>query len=219
MKFNENIIKIFENFSELNPSIIVKEGNKLETISISRSILAEALLPVVFEKQFAIYNLPRFIHTFKLFKEPDFIFEDKYVTIQEQNKSLRYMYAEERTMDKCKVPENKLSIDAPDIEFKITKENIKEIQKAIKVLNLPNFVFEGNGTNIFFKADNVENPTSDSYSVCVGETDKTFKGIFDASSLKMMEDDYKIEISNSGISKFIGKTVTYYVVFDYKSEF
>lgn len=219
MKFDENVIDVLKNFSTLNPSIVVKEGNKLETISTSKAILAEAMVPIVFEKRFAIYNLPRFIQTISLFKDPDFTFENKYVKISEGNKSVNYMYAEERTMEKYKVPENKPVMGNPDIEFDITSQNLRDMEKAISILGVPNFIFEGDGTNILLKADNVQNPTSDNYSLIVGQTDKVFRGIFDASSLKMMKDDYKIHISNTGISRFIGNKVSYFVVFDYKSKF
>ena len=83
MKIDDKIIEILKNFSELNPSIIINEGNKLETFSLSKTILAQSILPVVFDKKFAIYDLKRFIQTLKVFKNPELIFHDKYVIIKE----------------------------------------------------------------------------------------------------------------------------------------
>ena len=42
MKLSEKTIKIFENFSSINQSILVKQGNKVRTISVMKNILAEA---------------------------------------------------------------------------------------------------------------------------------------------------------------------------------
>lgn len=219
MKFDNDIIDILKNFATLNPSILVKDGNKLETLSMSKSILAEAKVSIVFDTRFAIYDLNRFIQTLKLFKDPELKFEDKYVIIKEDNNSVKYLYAEEKTMQKIKVPDKKPELESVDVEFSITSKNLKDIEKAINVLSLPNFVFEGDGNNIYMKAENVQNPTTDNYSIVVGETDKFFKGIFDSNAIKILNDDYTIQICNKGISKFIGNKVNYIIVFDYKSKF
>lgn len=219
MKLDDNVINILKNFAELNPSIIIKEGNKLETISQSKTILAEALLPVVFEKRFAIYNLQRFIKTLNLFDKPELIFEDKYVTIKENNKSIMYMYAEERTMVKSKVPDEKPDVTDLQVEFEVKSETIKEIEDVISILGIPNFIMEGDGKNILIKVEDIKNPTTDAYVMVVGETDKTFRAVFEITALGMMKDDYTVQICSSGIVKFVGNKVTYIVACDYRSKF
>ena len=219
MKIDDKIIEILKNFSELNPSIIINEGNKLETFSLSKTILAQSILPVVFDKKFAIYDLKRFIQTLKVFKSPELIFGDKYVTIKEDNRSVNYMYAEERTMTKNKLPDEKPDITDLQVEFNLTANTLSEIEKIIAVLGVPNFVIEGDGKNITIRAENVKNPTTDTYYVDLGPTDKTFKAIFEITALGMLKDDYNIKICSSGLAKFTGNKVTYIIACDYKSKF
>lgn len=219
MKINDDIIEILKNFSELNPSIIINEGNKLETISQSKAILAQSILPVVFDKKFAIYDLKRFIQTLKIFKTPELIFQDKYVTIKEDNKSVNYMYAEERTMSKNKVPDEKPDITDLQVEFDVSDSFFSEIEKIINILKLPNFVIEGDGENLTIRAENVKNPTSDMYYVTVGPTDKKFRAVFELTALGLLKDKYNVKICSSGVSKFVGQKVTYIIACDYKSKF
>jgi hypothetical protein len=62
MKLSDKTLKILKNFSEINQSILIKEGNELRTISVMRNILAEAKVEEQFPKDFAIYDLNRFLN-------------------------------------------------------------------------------------------------------------------------------------------------------------
>ena len=42
MKLSDNTLTLLKNFAGINQSILVKQGNKLRTISIAKNILAEA---------------------------------------------------------------------------------------------------------------------------------------------------------------------------------
>ena len=43
MKLSNNTTNILKNFSQINQSILIKQGNKLKTISVMKNILAEGL--------------------------------------------------------------------------------------------------------------------------------------------------------------------------------
>ena len=62
MKLSENTLAILKNFSGINNSILVKSGNKLRTISVAKNILAEAEIIEEFPKNFAIYDLSKFLN-------------------------------------------------------------------------------------------------------------------------------------------------------------
>ena len=42
MKLSDNTLTVLKNFAGINNSILVKEGNRLRTISVAKNILAEA---------------------------------------------------------------------------------------------------------------------------------------------------------------------------------
>ena len=61
MKLSNNTTNILKNFSQINQSILIKQGNKLKTISVMKNILAEAEIEEDFEADFAIYDLNQFL--------------------------------------------------------------------------------------------------------------------------------------------------------------
>ena len=66
MKLSKQTIAILSNYSDINQSILVKQGNKLRTISVMKNILAEAEVEEEFPKDFAIYDLPQFLKVLRL---------------------------------------------------------------------------------------------------------------------------------------------------------
>ena len=63
MKLSSDTINLLKNFADINPNILVKEGNKLSTISTMKNILAEADISESFDQEFAIYDLPEFLRS------------------------------------------------------------------------------------------------------------------------------------------------------------
>ena len=84
MKLSEKTLNILKNFSSINQSILVKQGNQLRTISVAKNILAEAEIKEDFPRDFAIYDLNQFLNGLSLHQDPEMDFSpDSYVTIRE----------------------------------------------------------------------------------------------------------------------------------------
>ena len=90
MKLSAKTFNVLKNFSTINPSILIKEGSTLSTISPTKTILAKATVPDVFPCNVAIYDLSRFIRSVSLFENPDFDFGEKSVTIRDELRSIVY---------------------------------------------------------------------------------------------------------------------------------
>ena len=71
MKLSENTLNILKNFAGINNSILVKQGNRLRTISVAKNILAEAEVKEDFERDFAIYDLNQFSNGLNLHQDPE----------------------------------------------------------------------------------------------------------------------------------------------------
>jgi len=86
MKLSDNALAILKNFAGINNSILVKQGNKLRTISVAKNILAEAEIKEEFPRDFAIYDLNQFLNGLSLHHDPDLDFnQDSYLSIKEAN--------------------------------------------------------------------------------------------------------------------------------------
>ena len=60
MKLSKHTLNMLRNFSDINMSIEIKQGNILRTVSVQKNILAQAELEDEFPQDFAIYELNRF---------------------------------------------------------------------------------------------------------------------------------------------------------------
>ncbi len=67
MYFSNDTVNVLKNFSQINPSIAFKPGNKLSTMSPQKSIMAIAEVQDVFSSSGAIYDLGRFFGVVSLY--------------------------------------------------------------------------------------------------------------------------------------------------------
>jgi hypothetical protein len=221
MNISENTLSVLKNFSDINQNILVKPGNKIQTISTMKNILAEAEVSEKFESEFAIYDLPEFLRAVDLFQKPALKFNGgSNVTIAsaDTKQSIKYFFA-----DKSVIVAPTKAINMPDqyVSFTLKKSDFERLQKAITTMNLPDVAVSGDGKNIKLVATDKKNKSSNDYSAVIGETDKKFNAYFKAENLKIIGDDYDIEISQQKISHFVNrnKPVQYWIALEPDSEF
>jgi hypothetical protein len=217
MKIDTDTVNVLKNFSKINPSIVVQEGNTLKTISPTKTIMAKAKVKTDFAQRFAIYNLDRFISIVSTFTDPDFKFGDKSVNIYDRNKKINYTYADESTV--LKAPEKEINLPSVDVVFTLTNENLRDVEKAAGILGLPEIAVVGDGENLMLQATDSKNPSGDVFSITVGETDKVFRAIFKTENIKIIPGSYEVSISSKGISHFSGDDVEYYIAVESSSTF
>lgn len=216
MKFNARTTQILKNFAGINPSMLFREGDLLSTISDTKSILAKAKIDQVIESEFAIYDLGRFLSTLSLFSDPDIILNDKKLNITEGQKSINYSITDASLI--ISAPTKELNVDA-DIKFDLTSEKLQETMKAMNILGLPEVALVGEKGKILFKAMSVKDKSSDNFSVEVGETDKTFSAVFSVENIKMVSNNYKVAISDKGVSHWSGDDIEYWIMCEASSKF
>jgi len=221
MNLSTETIAMLKNFSDINQNILIKPGNKIQTISNMRNILAEAEIKEKFDSEFAIYDLPEFLRAVDLFDKSDLKFNGgQNLTIADSNskQSIKYYFA-----DKSVVVAPTKMINMPDkyVTFALKKDVFAKLMKGVTTLNLPDISVTGDGKEIKLVATDKKTPSSNDYSITVGETDKTFKAFFKTENFKMIQDDYDVAISSQKISHFINrnKPIQYWVAIEPDSEF
>jgi len=221
MNITSDTVAILKNFSDINQNILVKPGNKLQTISTLKNILAEADVSEKFEQEFAIYDLPEFLRAVDLFDKSEIAFNGgQNLTIKDSNskQSIKYYFA-----DKSVVVAPTKPITMPDkfVTFQLTKEMFTKLMKGVNTLGLPDVAVEGDGSTIKLVALDKKTPSSNDYSIEVGATDKTFKAYFKTENLKMIMGDYDVAISQAKISHFVNRSqkVQYWIAVEPDSEF
>jgi len=218
MKLSENTINILKNYAVINPSLLVKPGNVLSTVSPVKSIFAKATVEENFPSQFAIYELSKFLGVISLFNEPELDFGEKQMTIISGSQSLNYTYADPSMI--VTPPEKDINFPEPDIEFNITQEELQKVVRATGVLQLPDIAVIGDGSTLKMSSTNSKNPTTDVFNIKVGETAKKFNMIFKAENIiKLLSANYNVKISSKGLALFTADTIRYYVATEANSSF
>jgi len=96
---------------------------------------------------------------------------------------------------------------------------MQDVLKAMSVLGLPELAIVGDSEKLTLQAIDVKNPSADTYSVDIGETDRAFRAVFRAENIKTIDGDYSVQISSKGISQFTGTEATYWIAIEQSSSF
>jgi len=217
MQIDDKTIEVLKNFSTINPSILIKEGNVLETISSAKTVLAFAKVPTKFPKRFAIYNLAKLIGALSIFEKPLIEFDEKTLVISEGKQKTILTYSDEDTI--IKVPEKTIKLPSVDVSVQLKDVTFKTVMKQLGILGLPEIVISGDGEKVYIMAVDTKNSTSDVGSIEIGETDKTFKAVFRVENLKLLPGDYTVEISEKKLSRFYNTDVEYFIAVENGSTF
>jgi hypothetical protein len=217
MKFEARTLQILKNFSVINPSLQFKEGSTLSTVSPNKTVMSKAAIKEHIPSTFAIYDLSKFLGVLSLFDSPEISLEEKYLIIKGNNKQVQYTYADPRNIV---IPGDKeIKLPESEINFTLTSDTLQSVLKGMGVLGLPELAVSGENGVLSVQAVNVKNPSSDNFSIDVGQTPLTFKMIFLAENIKIIQDDYDVSISSKGIAHFKGKDIEYWVATESSSTF
>lgn len=219
LKLSPETVAVLRNFSGINKSILIRPGSELTTISETKSIIGVAQVTESFEQEFAIADLPKFLASLSLFDEPELDFGDKQVTIVEGQRKLKYTFADKRvvlSIENASIEKLAKVVDSGEVKFDWTDTVFQGVSKALSVLKLPEFVVEGNGSEIKIKAADTSNASADIYETVVGETEETFKAVFRAENIRFLPKNYRVTYATKGLARFAGPGITYYVTTEAK---
>ena len=217
MKLSKETLALFKNFAGINSNILLKEGNKLSTISAQKNIMADATVGENFP-DFGIYDLNEFLGAMSLFDDPELTFQEKYVTIQEGSNSIKYFAADPSVLT---VPQKSITFPESDIDFTMTASMLGMIHKTASVLRASDVAVVGDGSVMSIVVGDKKNATGNSYSADVGATDKSFKVNLKVENLKMLPGDYQVSLSSRKISRIqsASSDLVYYVAVEADSTF
>tara|TARA_B100000965_G_scaffold158233_2_gene131887 strand:- start:707 stop:1393 length:687 start_codon:yes stop_codon:yes gene_type:complete len=220
MKLSEKTLNILKNFSSINQSILVKQGNQLRTISVAKNILAEAEIKEDFPRDFAIYDLNQFLNGLSLHQDPEMDFSpDSYVNIREGKRRVKYFYADPNVI--ISPPEKAIQLPSQDVCFQLDSVTLEKLLKAAAVYQLPDLCAVGEAGVIKLVVRDKKNDTSIEYAEVVGETDKEFTFNFKIENIKIIPGAYDVVVSSKLLSKFTNSNhdLKYYIALEPDSTF
>jgi hypothetical protein len=220
MKLSDNTLTILKNFAGINNSILVKQGNKLRTISVAKNILAEADITEEFPRDFAIYDLNQFLNGLSLHNDPDLDFkEDSYLSIKEGKRRVKYFFADPNVI--ISPPDKDIQLPSQDVCFQLDSTSLEKLVKAAAVYQLPDFSAIGEAGVIKLVVRDKKNDTSNEYAIVVGETNDEFTFNFKVENIKIIPGAYDVVVSSKLLSQFTNTkyNLTYYIALEPDSTF
>ena len=215
MKLSDSTVNLLKNFSNINQSILFKQGKSLRTISVMKNILAEATIDEDLPKDFGIYDLNQFLNGLSLYQNPDLDFlNDGYVVIKEGKSRSKYFFADPSVI--VSPPEKSISLPSEDVCFQLDTQQLDKLLKAASVYQLPDLSAIGEAGVIKLVVRDKKNDTSNDFAVVVGETDKDFSFNFKVENIKLIPGSYDVVVSSKLLSKFmcLDRDLTYFIALE-----
>jgi|TARA_X000000368_G_scaffold35338_1_gene25852 hypothetical protein len=215
MKLSDSTLTLLKNFSNINQSILFKQGKSLRTISVMKNILAEATINEELPKDFGIYDLNQFLNGLSLHNNPDLDFEnDNFVVIKEGRSRSKYFFADPNVI--VKPPEKSIELPTEDVSFELKTEQLDKLLKAAGIYQLPDLAVIGENGVVKLVVRDKKNDTSNDYAVVVGETEGNFVFNFKVENIKLIPGSYDVVVSQKLLSKFTCREhdLTYYIALE-----
>ena len=215
MKLSDSTLTLLKNFSNINQSILFKQGKSLRTISVMKNILAEATINEELPKDFGIYDLNQFLNGLSLHNNPDLDFEnDNFVVIKEGRSRSKYFFADPNVIV-CP-PDKSIDLPTEDVSFELKTEQLDKLMKAAGIYQLPDLSAIGENGVVKLVVRDKKNDTSNDYAVVVGETEGNFVFNFKVENIKLIPGSYDVVVSQKLLSKFTCREhdLTYYIALE-----
>ena len=221
MKLSDKTINLLKNFSSINQSILIKEGDSIRTISVMKNILAEAKVPEEFPKDFGIYDLNQFLNAISsLHVNPELDFSNnEYLLIREGKKRNRFFFADPNVI--VSPPEKSITLPSEDVCFELDTQVLGTLMKAAAIYQVPDLSVIGEAGVVKLVVHDKKNDTSNTHEEVVGETEEEFCFNFKVENIKILPGTYEVVVSKKLLSRFESKNheLTYYIALEPDSTF
>lgn len=210
-------LQVLKNYSTINSSILIREGNELKTISVGENAIAQYTCEEMFPQTFGIYDLNQFLAGLSLFESPTLEFDNQeYVYIRGRGRSAKYYFSDPEITLKS-APNKDVNFPGADIQFSLTQEDLTGLQKAANIYSLPDLVFRSEGGEIALELRDNENDTSNGYSqTVVGDTTGDYELTIKVENIRLHPGDYSVKVSKHLISEWKHQNLdlSYYIALE-----
>lgn len=217
MKLSENTLSVLKNFASINSGVVLNPGKVQKTISPEKSILVEATLEDDIPSQFGIYDLNQFLGNVTTLKNPELKFSDGVVNMNDGELSFDYNACSANLI--ISPPNKELVLKDVTAKFSLTNATLQKLLKVATMNNLPNLSVIGKNGDLLLRIHEKANDTSNSGTIKIGDyAGKDFVATFKTENLKLLPDDYNIEVQTGTFAKFVNVagTLTYFVALETK---
>jgi hypothetical protein len=198
---------------------LIKQGSELSTLAVAKNIMAKVKVKETFDKDFGLFNLNEFLGVLSLFDDPEVDLQESFMIIKKGKNKVKYVYANPSILV---YPQKDIKMPSVDVNITLTETALSQIQKSASVLGVPDVAFTVESGAVVAKVCDKKNPSSNAYTVDLDvPSTENFSAYFKVENLKVIPDDYSVEISAKNIARFTGKKigVVYFIAAEQDSTF
>lgn len=220
MKFSDETLAVLKNFAGINPSIMLKPGKVVRTISPQKTVMAEAAIEEEFENDAGIYDLNKFLASVSALDNPEIVFGDDRFYMKQGRGQMFYTYAAESMI--LTPTSNKVELPSKDVVINLPWDSLQKVVRCAGILHLDEIAFMSDGSTLKLCAINGKNPTDDKYELVIGEgedvklPEKPFKKSIKLDNLRLIPNDYTVTISINALAHFKSEKVQYWIALESK---
>lgn len=223
MKLSENTISVLKSFSGINQSIMLKQGKVQRTLCPEKIILAEVELEDEFPIDFGIYDLGQFLGNIATMNNPDLTFSDKSVVMFNTTDQWELEFGSCAPALIQTPPDKNPPMNQVDISLSMTTDMIQKIIKVAAINSWSHMTISSKKGKLKLIAHEKSNKDSGKLSKELTNIDYSggdFAATFKISNLKIIPDDYDIEILLNGFAKFVSKNkpLKYFIALESSKE-
>ena len=134
MQLSNDTMDVLKNFSTINPNLVIESGQKIQTISESKTVMAMAEIVEDFPNQVGIYDLNEFLSVLNLIDSNNIEFADKYLRISStagNAQKVTYYYSNPEILT---TPSKDINMPDVDVGVTLGAEVLSKIKQASSVL-------------------------------------------------------------------------------------
>ena len=182
-----------------------------------KNVLAEAEIEEYIPKDFAIYDLPQFLNTLALYRDPDIDVSTNpnFAHIKSgASQRSKYFFSDPSVI--VAPPEKEMVLPSEDVTFNLGEEQLAKALKSASILQLPDLSVVGGEGAIKVVVSDRKNDTSNEFALVVGQTDKEFSFNFKIENIKLIPGAYSVAISCKNLARFYNTNykLTYFIALE-----
>lgn len=223
MKLSSESLAVLKNFASINSNIVFRGGTTIKTMSEAKNILASANVPEEFPTDVGIYDLNEFLGVVSMFNEPELEFQDSFVQVREDNRSVKYFFSDPSILTS---PTKDIQMPDPEVQFKLGDSELSTIRKASSTLSVSDLVVEYDGSgDLQATVTDLADSTSNSFSLTLQQVSlpegTPFRFVFSVSNFKILSGNYRVDVSSKLISHLTAESsdVEYWIALEKSSTF
>lgn len=222
MQISKATQELLASFTLINPSILIKTGNSISTMSPAKNILAKADINEEFDHEVCIYDLGQFLGITKqdIFEGAEYNFNETSVKIVKDGNAVTYNYAAPNTII---LPPDKLpQMPDADVIVELEEATLKNVINMANVLGKDDISINSDGQTVNISVTDKSDTSSNVFDSNLATGDgSVYSMYFKKESLKILPGTYTVKLSKQFISHFEHEDgdLEYWIALEQDSEY